>query len=496
MAAALKSVAAELGKDYDLVLGGERVSTPEKLISYNPGDKEQVVGCFSKADPELAERAIADAEKAFPSWSRTPAGERVRLLVEWARTLRERKFEYAAWMVYEVGKTWAEADADVAEAIDFAEFYAREMLRLARPRRLVPVPGEKNYLEYIPLGVGIIIPPWNFPLAIAAGMTLAAIAAGNTVVLKPSSDAPTIAYKLFEALEQAGMPPGVVNFLPGPGAAVGDVLVKHPRTRFVAFTGSKDVGLRINELAAQHAPGQLWVKRAVLEMGGKDAIVVDSEADLELAAEGVTASAFGFQGQKCSACSRVIVVETVYDDFLAKLKDRVEQLRVGPPEDPASDLGPVINAKAKAAILEYIRAGEKEGRTLTGGGEAPGAGHFIKPTVIADVAPDARIAQEEIFGPVLAVIRAANFDEALEIANNTEYGLTGAVYSKNRRRLKKAAAQFHVGNLYFNRKCTGALVGAHPFGGFNMSGTDSKAGGYDYLLLFTQAKTLARKIVP
>ncbi len=494
MEAALKHVAGELGKDYDLVLGGERVTTPEKLISLNPASKDQVVGRFSAATKDLAEGAIAAADKTFPSWSRTPAEARARLLVETARILRDRKFEYAAWLVYEVGKNWAEADADVAEAIDFAEFYARAMLRLEKPRRLVPVPGEKNYLQYIPLGAGIVIPPWNFPLAIAAGMTLASIVTGNTVVLKPSSDAPTIAYKLFEALEQAGMPPGVVNFLPGPGGTVGDVLVTHPRTRFIAFTGSKDVGLRINELAARRAPGQLWVKRAVLEMGGKDSIVVDRDADLDLAAEGVASSAFGFQGQKCSACSRAIVVEAVYDDFLAKLKERVERLRVGPPEDPASDMGPVINAKAKAAILEYIGAGKKEGRLLAGGVEAAGPGHFIEPTVIADVDPGARIAQEEIFGPVLAVIRAANFDEALAIANNTEYGLTGAVYSKSQRKLKKSAAEFHVGNLYFNRKCTGALVGVHPFGGFNMSGTDSKAGGYDYLLLFTQAKTISRKI--
>lgn len=496
MEAALKDVARGLGKDYDLIIGGERVSTPEKLISSNPGDKEQVVGRFSRATPELAERAIAAAERAFPSWSRTAAEERVQLLVETARIIRERKFEYAAWMVYEVGKTWAEADADVAEAIDFAEFYAREMLRLAKPRPLVPVAGEKSYLQYIPLGVGIVIPPWNFPLAITTGMTLAAIVTGNTVVLKPSSDAPTIAYKLFEALEQAGMPPGVVNFLPGPGDSVGDVLVKHPRTRFVAFTGSKVVGLRINELAAKHTPGQLWVKRTILEMGGKDSIVVDSEADLELAAEGVAAAAFGFQGQKCSACSRAIVVETVYDTFLSKLQERVEKIRVGAPEDPASDMGPVINAKAKTTILEYISAGKKEGRLLAGGRVAAGPGHFIEPTVIADVAPEARIAQEEIFGPVLAVIRATNFDQALEIANNTEYGLTGAVYSKNHRKLEKAAGEFHVGNLYLNRKCTGAMVGAHPFGGFNMSGTDSKAGGYDYLLLFTQAKTIAQKISP
>ncbi len=496
MKGALREVAQELGREYDLVIGGERVKTPEKFTSVNPSRKNQVVGSFSKASPELAERALRAAEESFGSWSRAPVEQRVKLVLDAAKIIRERKFQYAAWLVYEVGKTWPEADADVAEAIDFAEFYAREMLRLAKPRPLVPVPGERNTLRYIPLGAGVVIPPWNFPLAITVGMTTAAIVTGNTVVLKPSSDAPTTAYKFFEALEQAGMPLGVVNYLPGPGGSVGDSLVGHPRTRFIAFTGSKDVGLRIHDLASKRAPGQIWVKRTVLEMGGKDSIVVDSETDLDLAVEGVAAAAFGYQGQKCSACSRAIVVEKVYEAFLSKLKERVEKIRVGAPDDPESDMGPVINAGAKKSILNYIEIGKKEGRLLTGGGGGSATGQFVEPTVIADVPPTARIAQEEIFGPVLAVIRAANFDEALKIANNTEYGLTGAVYTKNRHKIERAAEEFHVGNLYFNRKCTGAMVGAHPFGGFNMSGTDSKAGGYDYLLLFLQAKTLAEKLAP
>lgn len=494
MKEALRDVAQELGLQYDLVIGGERVSTAEKITSFNPARKSQAVGHFSKATPELADRAIQAAEDAFRCWKREPVEKRVKLLLETARIIREKKFYYAAWICYEVGKTWPEADADVAEAIDFVEFYAREMVRLNKPHPLIPVPGEKNYLQYIPLGVGVVIPPWNFPLAITAGMTTASIVTGNTVVLKPSSDSPTVAYKFFEALEEAGMPPGVVNFLPGLGSAVGDYLVAHPRTRFVAFTGSKDVGLRINELASKRAPGQIWVKRTVLEMGGKDSIVIDSETDLDLAVEGVVTSAFGFQGQKCSACSRAIVVDAVYDAFLSKLKERVAKIRVGAPDDPESDMGPVINSKAKKTILEYIETGKKEGRVIVGGGEVSGSGHYLEPTVIADVAPKARVAQEEIFGPVLSVIKAANFEDALEIANNTEYGLTGAVYTKNRRKLEKDAEEFHVGNLYFNRKCTGALVGGHPFGGFNMSGTDSKAGGFDYLLLFTQGKTIAEKI--
>jgi len=493
MKEAVEKVGKELGREYDLVIGGRRIKTPEKFCSSNPAHPDQVVGAFSKGNGELAGQAVRTADEVFKTWSRTPAEMRVELLLKTSKILRERKYIYAAWMVYEVGKSWAEADADVAEAIDFAEFYAREMLRLAPPQPLTPVPGERNFLRYIPLGVGVVIPPWNFPLAILVGMTLASIVAGNTVVLKPSSDSPTIGYKFFEALEEAGMPPGVVNFLPGPGSSVGDVLVGHPRTRFVAFTGSKQVGLGINELAAKTVPGQLWVKRVIAEMGGKDSIVVDAETDLDAAVEGVAASAFGYQGQKCSACSRAIVVESVYDSFLEKLKRRVDQIKVGPPADPATYMGPVINGRAKQSILEYIEIGKREGRLVVGG-DSPGPGYFVQPTVIADVPAKGRIAQEEIFGPVLAVIKARDFDDALEIANNTEYGLTGAVYTKDRKKLEKAAENFFVGNLYLNRKCTGALVGGHPFGGFNMSGTDSKAGGRDYLLLFTQAKTVTEKV--
>src|SRR2546422_3313930 len=493
MKEAVEKVGKELGREYDLVTDGRRIKPREKFCSSTPAHPDQVVGAFPRGNGDLAGQGGRTADEVFKTWSRTPAEKRVELLLKTSKILRERKYIYAAWMVYEVGKSWAEADADVAEAIDFAEFYAREMLRLAPPQPLTPVPGEKNFLRYIPLGVGVVIPPWNFPLAILVGMTLASIVAGNTVVLKPSSDSPTIGYKFFEALEEAGMPPGVVNFLPGPGSSVGDVLVGHPRTRFVAFTGSKQVGLGINELAAKTVPGQLWVKRVIAEMGGKDSIVVDAETDLDAAVEGVAASAFGYQGQKCSACSRAIVVESVYDSFLEKLKRRVDQIKVGPPADPATYMGPVINGRAKPTILEYIEIGKREGR-LVAGGESPGPGYFVQPTVIADVPAKGRIAQEEIFGPVLAVIKARDFDHALEIANNTEYGLTGAVYTKDRKKLEKAAENFFVGNLYLNRKCTGALVGGHPFGGFNMSGTDSKAGGHDYLLLFTQAKTVTEKV--
>jgi len=491
---ALAKVKSEFGREYPLWIGGQKVETAERLKSYNPSHPDQVVGSFHKANLEIANRAVEEANRSFESWKRVPAEERSELLFRAGDILRKKKFELAAWVSYEVGKTWPEADADIAETIDFCEFYGRENLRVSQPQPLLPVKGEKNYLLYIPLGAGVIIPPWNFPCAIMAGLTLAAIVVGNTVVLKPSSDSPTIAYKFLECLWEAGLPKDVVQFCPGPGATVGDTLVAHPKTRFVGFTGSKEAGLRIQEQASKTQSGQIWIKRTVLEMGGKDAIIVDDEADLDAAVEGVTISAFGYQGQKCSACSRVIVAEKIYDTFLTKLKARVEKIKVGPTEDPTHYMGPVINNGSMKDILNYMEIGKKEGRLITGGGRVEGDGFFLQPTVFADILPKSKLEQEEIFGPVLAVIKARDFDHALEIANDTEFGLTGAVYSKNPRKLQKAVMEFHVGNLYFNRKCTGALVGAHPFGGFNMSGTDSKSGGHDYLMLFTQAKTIAEKI--
>lgn len=495
MQAALETVRGQLGREYPLIIGGEKTHASEKIRSLNPSKPDQVVGIFQKGTPELAGRAVEAAHRAFESWKRVPAKERVECLFRAGDLLRRRKSEMAAWVIYEVGKTWPEADADVAETIDFCEFYGREMLRLAGPQPLTPVKGEKNYLVYIPLGVGVVIPPWNFPCAIMGGMTLASIVTGNTVVLKPSSDSPAVAAKFVEILEEAGVPQGVVNFFTGPGGSAGEALVTHPKTRYIAFTGSKDAGLRISEQASRTQPGQIWIKRTVLEMGGKDAIVVDDEADLDAAVEGVVLSAFGYQGQKCSACSRAIVTEKVYDSFLQKLIERTKSLRVGPADDPNNFMGPVINQSAMKSILEYIEVGKKEGRVVAGGGlTTDGKGYYLQPTVIADVDPKARIAQEEIFGPVLTVIRARDFGHALEIANDSEYGLTGGVYSRNPAKLEKAADAFHVGNLYFNRKCTGALVGGHPFGGFNMSGTDSKTGGKDYLLLFLQAKTVVEKV--
>ena len=492
---ALAKVRAELGREYDMVIGDQIIRTKEKITSVNPANPSQVVGVFQSAGREHVEPAIRAAAAAFETWKRTTVEERASLIHQVAGILRERKFEFSAWMVYEVGKNWAEADADIAETIDFAEFYAREALRLGKAETPVQLPGEHDTLMYIPLGVAAVIPPWNFPCAIMAGMTMAAIVTGNTVVLKPSHDSPAIAAKFFEVLQEVGIPDGVVNFCPGSGSSFGAGLVEHPQLRFIAFTGSKEVGLDINQRAATPRTGQKWIKRTILEMGGKDSIIVDADANIDAAVEGVAQAAFGFQGQKCSACSRAIIDEKVYDVFLERLKDRVSKITVGDPVEN-KPMGPVVSEKAYKSILNYIEVGKKEGRVINGGGPAKeaGEGYFIQPTVIADVPPTARIAQEEIFGPVLAVIKARNFDDALAIANNTEFGLTGAVYSTSREKLERARNDFHTGNLYFNRKCTGAIVGAHPFGGFNMSGTDSKAGGPDYLLLYTQAKSVAEKI--
>jgi len=435
---AIEMVQSQFGKTYPLIIGGREVMTEAKLPAYNPARPSEPIATFAKAGQEEAEMAIEAA----------------------------------------------------------LDFYGREMVRYAAPQPLTPVPGEDNELRYIPLGPALVVPPWNFPLAILCGMTTAAWVAGNTVVMKPSSDSPAIGWQYFRILQDIGLPDGVVNFMPGAGASAGDYLVKHPKTRMIAFTGSMEVGLHINEEAAKTAEGQIWVKRTILEMGGKDAIIVDSEADLDAAAAGVCASAFGYQGQKCSACSRCIVVADVYDEFIDKLIPLVEKITVGPPENPGNYMGAVINEGAMNDHLAYIEIGKQEGRLLIGGQRdtEAGDGWFIQPTVFADIDPKARIAQEEIFGPVLAIIKARDFDHGLEIANDSIFGLTGSIYTRNREKINKGKDVFHAGNLYVNRKCTGALVGGHPFGGFNMSGTDSKAGGGDYLFLFTQPKSISEKI--
>ncbi|MFD1177584.1 L-glutamate gamma-semialdehyde dehydrogenase [Paenibacillus puldeungensis] len=495
MEAAIAKVRSELGREYPLHIGEERIYTEDKIRSVNPGNLDETIGYMSKANQELAEKAMQTALSTFETWKKVPAKERAAYLLKAAELMQERKAEFSALMVLEAGKNYAEADADTAEAIDFLNFYAREMIRLSEINETMPltqVEGEDNRLTYIPLGVGVIIPPWNFPLAICAGMTSAAIVAGNTVLLKPASNTPVIAYHFVQLMEEVGLPAGVLNFIPGSGAEVGDYLTTHPKTRFVSFTGSKEVGLRISKLAADTAPGQIWIKRLVAEMGGKDGIVVDETADLDAAAQAIVSSAFGFQGQKCSAGSRAFVVEEVYDQVVEKVVQLTQQLRVGLPEHNFP-IGPVIDEGSFQKILDYIEIGKQEGQLLCGGSKAEGNGYYIEPTVFADVSGNARIMQEEIFGPVLAIGKAKDWKEAIELYNDTEFGLTGAFFSRDEDRIAEALDTMHCGNLYVNRKCTGALVGAHPFGGFNMSGTDSKAGGYDYLLLFTQAKLTSRK---
>lgn len=497
MQAAIELVRSQLGREYELLLYGERIKTSDLLKSVNPAKPSEVVGLHHKASARLAQRAVEQGAEAFHDWAHTLAEDRVGMLMRAAEILRNRKYEFNAWLCFEAGKTWPEAEAETAEAIDFCEFYARQMLGYLPGPAPVQLPGERDTVMYIPLGVGVVIPPWNFALAILAGMTVASLVTGNITIVKPSSETPTIGQKFAEVLLEAGFPPSSFAMLVGSGAEVGDVLVTHPKTRFISFTGSRDVGLRVNELAAKPQKGQIWIKRVVAEMGGKDAIVVDRDTDVDKAVAGVVQSAFGYQGQKCSACSRAIVDAAIYDEFVDKLKARVETLSMGSPENPDVYMGPVISEKAKKSIEQYIDVGKKEGRMIAGGeSKREGEGYFIPPTVIADVKPDARIFKEEIFGPVLAITKAQDFDEALRFANDTEYGLTGAVYSNDRGKLQKATNYFHVGNLYINRKCTGAMVGAHPFGGFNMSGTDSKAGGPEYLLQFLQAKSVAEKVEP
>lgn len=494
MLQALHEVEAQSSREYALFIDGEEVKTGKLKPSHNPCEKTKLVGMVHQAGIKEVDLAMAAALRAFESWQHVDPKERAIVLFKAAEIMRRRRHELSALMVLEAGKNWSEADGDTAEAIDFLEFYGREMLRYSERQPVTTVAGEYNELVYIPLGVGVVIPPWNFPLAILTGMTSAAIVTGNTVLLKPASDTPAIGYRLVEIFREAGLPSGVLNYIPGSGSEIGDYLVAHPQTRFISFTGSKEVGLHLIELAAKLQKGQIWVKRVVAEMGGKDAIIVDDEADLAAAVEAVAASAFGFQGQKCSACSRAIIHSKVYEEFAERLVARTRQITVGPVQDPRNWMGAVINAAAQEKTLQYIAIGKQEGKLICGGEKGPADGYFVQPTIFSEVAPNARLACEEIFAPVLALIKVRDFDQALEVANASEYGLTGAVFTRNRDKIARAKRDFHCGNLYVNRKCTGALVGGHPFGGFNMSGTDSKAGGRDYLLLFLQAKAIAEKL--
>ncbi len=495
--AGLKTVEGYLGETYPLVINGKRVKTKKTIVSKNPADHTEDIGVVHQAGIEETEQAMAAALDAFETWKKVPAGVRADILFKTAAIIRKRKFEFSALMTKEAGKPYPEADADTAEAIDFLEYYGRLMLEYASEtdkKVLSRKHIERNEYRYIPLGVGAIIPPWNFPLAILTGMTSAAVVAGNAVLIKPASTTQVIAHKLVEAMEEAGLPNGVINLVPGSGREVGDYMVNHPKTRFISFTGSKEVGMTIYENAAKVQKDQIWLKRVVAEMGGKDAVIVDEDYDPKEAAQILKTSAFGFSGQKCSAASRAIVHEKVYDAVMDALKAEVMNIKVGNPEDDTVFMGPVNDENAFNKITEYIEIGKQEGKVLIGGDSDKTKGWFIEPTVFIDVEPHARIMKEEIFGPVLAITKVKSFTEALDVANSTEFGLTGAVLSNNRMHLEKARDEFHVGNLYFNRKCTGAIVGYQPFGGFNMSGTDSKAGGPEYLLHFMQGKTITEQL--
>jgi len=488
---ALDEVGGQLDKSYPLVIGGEPVWPLAMLDRMNPSHVRQMVGHCGRASEAHARQAIAAAQEALPAWRDTPVAERCAILRRAADVLRRRRFELAAWEVYECGKQWREADADVAEAIDYCNYYAQEMERLAAPQRR-DLPGEENEYFYEPRGVAVIVAPWNFPLAILCGMSTAALAGGNTVIMKPAEQSSVVAAKLMEAFQEAGLPAGVTNYLPGIGEEVGPILIRHPDVAMIAFTGSRGVGLLINREAAETPDGQDHIKRVIAELGGKNAIIVDEDADLDEAVAGVAGSAFGYQGQKCSACSRAIVLESIHDVFLARLIEATRSLKIAPAEDPGCVIGPVIDAEARRRILDTIEVGKREARTAYAGdvGALKDEGFYVAPHIFADVPPDARIAQEEIFGPVLAVIRARDLGHALEIANGTPYALTGGLYTRSPQHIARIKREFRVGNLYINRKITGALVDRQPFGGFKLSGIGSKAGGPDYLLQFLLPRTI------
>ncbi len=489
---AIDTVLSKLGGHVPLIIDGKPVDTDERIVSIDPAQPDVVVGTTASASEPEAQLAIDAAKAAFTDWSRRPVTERAELVHRIGDLIAERKFEISAWMTLEAGKNWAEAEADVAEAVDFCRYYAHQALKLAEPLSVVGYPGESNESFLIPMGVGVVIPPWNFPLAILVGMAVGPVAAGNTVVLKPASNTPILGAHFMDIVAEAGLPNGVINFLPGPGSEVGDFLVDHVDTRFVNFTGSKEVGLRIAQRAAVVHPRQMWMKRAYMEMGGKDGLIVDETADLELAADALVRSAYGYQGQKCSACSRAIVVADVHDELLDRVVAKASALEMGPGVEN-KPVGPVISAAQHRSIMSEIDKGRSEA-TIVLGGQAVDmdGGYYIEPTIFAGVEPQHRLAQHEIFGPVLSVIRVNDFDEALDVANGTEYGLTGGLISSSADRIERAKREFHVGNLYINRKITGALVGVQPFGGFKLSGSNAKAGGPDYLRLFMEMKTIAQ----
>jgi RHH-type proline utilization regulon transcriptional repressor/proline dehydrogenase/delta 1-pyrroline-5-carboxylate dehydrogenase len=493
MKEALAKTRAELGQKYALVIGGKETWAAQEIVSINPTRPDEVVGRVAKAGRPEAEAALAAAREAFPKWSRTAVEERARVLERAGELMRQERFQLMAVEVFETGKNWTESDADVAEAIDFCDFYAQEMRRIASSRYVVP--GETSMHHYIPRGLAVVIAPWNFPLAILCGMSAAALVAGNCVIMKPSEQSSVIGARFMEILRRAGAPPGAINFLPGSGEEVGNFLVNHPEIDLIAFTGSREVGLKIYEAAGRTRPGQRQLKKVVCEMGGKNAAIIDSDADLDEAVPAALYSAFGYQGQKCSALSRLIVLRENYERALERLIEAARSLQAGPPEDPGSVIGPVIDRAAYERIRQYIELGKKEGRLAFQGETPEGGGYFIPPTIFTDVSPRARIAQEEIFGPVLCVFKAGDLDAALALANDTEFALTGGFFSRSPGNIERARAEMQVGNLYINRGITGAMVARHPFGGFKMSGGGTKAGGRDYLPHFLLPRVVTENLM-
>ena len=489
---ALKEVRSNFGKEYDLYINGEFVKGDSGTFdSKNPGNLSETIGTFQMASKEQAFDALDKAWDAYESWQYVSAEKRAEYLFKAADIMRRRRLEINAWMVSEAGKNYLEADADTCEAIDFVDYYAHEALRIDDGMDVLEETwGDHNRTIYMPIGAGVSISPWNFPFAIFVGMSIAPIAVGNTVVAKPAPDTPKMGHLFAEILDEVGLPAGVFNYVTGGDIEVGENLAKHPNTRFITFTGSKGVGLHLNKIAAEVAEGQTFLKRMVCELGGKNATVVDEDADIDAAADEIIKGAFGFQGQKCSASSRVVAHEAIYDELLEKVTEKAKALSIGNPKENHIS-GPVINQKAVDKIMSYIEIGKEEGRLMAGGkmAETDDEGYYIEPTVFADIDENARIAQEEIFGPVTAFIKAKDTDDALRIANGVDYALTGAYFSNDPKKLDRALREFRVGNLYINRKCTGALVGAQPFGGFKLSGTDAKAGGRDYLKYFLEPKS-------
>lgn len=490
---AFEKIEREFGSYKSMIIDGRNIDRDKTFKSANPNNPSQIIGEYPIGTKKDVDQAVNAAEKAFKNWRSVPVVDRISINLRIARLLQKYRYELNALMVLEVGKSWCEADAEVAEGIDQFEYIAREMISYDQGKELTPFEGELNEYRYIPLGVGAVITPWNYPIGITTGMISASIVSGNTVVFKPSSDSPAISHFLLKIFKEAGLPSGVVNLIYGSGSLIGDYLAQHPKIKFIGFTGSKEVGIKVAQHAVSFVNGQQWFKRTILELGGKNGVIVDSETDIEEAVDGIIAGAFGYQGQKCSACSRAIVVKDIYDDFVQKLKKKIIKISIGPVKD-GNTVGAVINKAAEDKVLSYIEIGKGEGDLIAGGNKVNLDGYIIEPTVFTNVSPQARIAQEEVFGPVLAVIKANDFDDALSIANDTIYGLSGGVYTNNPKKLAKAKEEFYVGNLYLNRKNTGAWIGSHPFGGFNMSGTNSKLGGPDYLLEYLQPKLITQRI--